>query len=240
MPDETPPTLDPVSAVSALGEPSRRALYDYVIAAGRWVGRDEAADAASLQRAVAAHHLDRLASDGLLEFDFQRLSGRTGPGAGRPAKVYRRAPRDIDVAFPPRDYQLAGRLLADAVAESTTTGIDISLAVEHAATAAGERLGRDMRELMGRRRSSKSARRAALETLQGQGFEPVESDDGTVLLRNCPFHLLAGHQTELICGMNHCMITAALGELDSVDLRATLEPDADSCCVRLRPIDHTA
>lgn len=233
MADQDRSELDPLSAVSALGEPSRRALYDYVVDAGDWVGRDEAADATDLRRAVAAHHLDRLADDGLLEVDFQRLSGRTGPGAGRPAKVYRRSPHDIGVALPPRDYQLAGRLLADAVANSQATGEDVGSAVNTVARDAGHRMGAEMQERMGRRRSAKRARQAALEVLTEHGFEPIVRDDGTVVLRNCPFHLLAQQQTELICGMNHCLITAALDELDAGELTASLEPDPEVCCVRL-------
>lgn len=233
MADLNTPDLDPLTAVSTLGEPSRRSLYDYVVEAGGWVGRDQAADAVGLQRGVVAHHLDRLAEDGLLEIDYQRLSGRTGPGAGRPAKLYRRSQHDIEVNLPPRDYQLAGRLLADAVANSRATGTDVSQAVDAVASDAGRRLGVEMRERMGRRESGEGARQAAIEVLSEQGFEPAEDGDGTVVLRNCPFHLLAEQQTELICGMNHCLITAALDELDASDLSATLEPDPEVCCVRL-------
>ncbi|MEO6653289.1 MAG: hypothetical protein ABIP17_11595 [Ilumatobacteraceae bacterium] len=94
---------------------------------------------------MSAHHLDRLAGDGLLEVDYQRLTGRTGPGAGRPAKVYRRTRRDFTVSLPPRDYEFAGRLLADAVVEAQATGGDVSDAVAAAAAAAGRQLGRLMR-----------------------------------------------------------------------------------------------
>ncbi|MEO6126089.1 MAG: transcriptional regulator [Ilumatobacteraceae bacterium] len=227
---------DPVAAVSTLGEPNRRSLYDYVVAAGGWVGRDQAVDATGLQRGIVAHHLDRLVEDGLLDVDFQRLSGRTGPGAGRPAKLYRRSLRDIVITLPPRHYELAGRLLADAVADSQSTGVDVGRAVAAAAAAAGRRMGEEMRDRMGRRRSADGARDAALQILSEQGFEPVEDDDGTVLLRNCPFHLLAQHQTELVCGMNLCLISAALDELDSSGFEATLEPDPEMCCVRLHRV----
>ncbi|MGB3031563.1 MAG: transcriptional regulator, partial [Candidatus Microthrix parvicella] len=126
MTAKQPPTIDQIAALSVLGEPSRRALYDYIVLAGDWVGRDAAADAAGIQRGVAAHHLDRLADEGLLDVDYQRLTGRTGPGAGRPAKVYRRSALEFDIALPPRDYELAGRLLADAVVDAQSSGGDIS------------------------------------------------------------------------------------------------------------------
>ena len=231
---EQPTPIDQLSALSALGEPSRRGLYDYIASAGDWVGRDEAADAVGIQRGVAAHHLDRLADEGLLEVDYQRLTGRTGPGAGRPAKVYRRSRSDFEITLPPRDYEFAGRLLADAIADAQTTGRDVSEAVDHAAKSAGRHLGKAMTERRGRGRSAASARKAALDVLSQHGFEPHEEEDGTVVLRNCPFHLLAKTHTDLVCGMNHCLIDAAIAELEDTDLAASLEPDPELCCVRLR------
>lgn len=226
--------VDQLSALSALGEPSRRELYDYVAATGGWVGRDEAADAAGIQRGVAAHHLDRLADEGLLEVDYQRLTGRTGPGAGRPAKVYRRSRADFEVSLPPRDYEFAGRLLADAITDAQTTGSDVSHAVDRAARRAGQTLGATMKQRLGRRRSRAAARHAVVDVLEDHGFEPHEQADGTVVLRNCPFHLLARTHTELVCGLNHCLIDAAVDEVDGTAFEVRLEPDPDMCCVRLR------
>ena len=234
MSAKQPPTIDQIAALSVLGEPSRRALYDHIVSAGDWVGRDAAADAAGIQRGVAAHHLDRLAEDGLLDVDYQRLSGRTGPGAGRPAKVYRRSALEFDIALPPRDYELAGRLLADAVVDAQATGRDVSDAVDGAARAAGQQLGQAIKTLQGRARSADSARAATLEVLHGQGYEPLEQSDGTVVLRNCPFHVLAKSHTELVCRMNHCLIAAAVAEVDDSGFDVRLEPDPTLCCVRLR------
>lgn len=236
MTAKQPPTLDQIAALSVLGEPSRRALYDYIVLAGDWVGRDEAADAAGIQRGVAAHHLDRLAEDGLLDVDYQRLSGRTGPGAGRPAKVYRRSALEFDIALPPRDYELAGRLLADAVVDAQSSGGDISEAVDRAAGFAGRQLGEAMRARRGRARSAASARAATLDVLQEQGYEPLEQPDGTVVLRNCPFHVLATTHTELVCGLNHGLIKAAVAQVDDSGFDVRLEPDSNLCCVRLRRI----
>ena len=142
---EAPAPGDAVGAVASLGEPTRRALYEYVVGARDWVARDTAADAVGLERGTAAHHLDRLAADGLLDVDYQRRSGRRGPGAGRPAKLYRRARRDIDVSLPPRAYELAGRLLAEAADTSRVEGIDITSALDVAARAEGRRLADEMR-----------------------------------------------------------------------------------------------
>jgi len=228
---------DRLAAISTLGEPTRRALYEHVVAAGDWVSRDDAADAAGLERATAAHHLDRLAADGLLEVDFQRRSGRQGPGAGRPAKLYRRARRDFDVALPPRDYALAGRLLAEAADRSHANGIDIKAALDDVATAEGERLGGEIATRLRRERAhkSESRRRVVLGAIEEHGFEPQTGADGTVVLRNCPFHQLAQAHRELICGMNLCMMDATIETVGETGLAAHLEPEEGYCCVRLRP-----
>ena len=228
-----PPAADHLQTVSVLGEPNRRALYEYVVEKGDWVGRDEAADALDIKRGIAAHHLDRLADEGLLEVERRRLTGRTGPGAGRPAKLYRRASRDFAVALPPREYQLAGQLLAEAVENAQQAGNDITTSVEAVSRAHGRRLGEVMKKRMGRRRSTKAALATAMAVLAEHGFEPAVAEDGTVELRNCPFHALSRSHTDLICGMNDCLIKAALEELGTDGLEARLQPDPELCCVRI-------
>jgi predicted ArsR family transcriptional regulator len=208
------------------------------VAAGGWVSRDQAADAVGLERGTAAHHLDRLAADGLLETDYRRLSGRSGPGAGRPAKVYRRAARELGVSLPPRDYELAGRLLARAADRSRTEGVGIARALDDVARAEGRRLAEAARARNGR--SMESRRTVVLEMLQLHGFEPGTRDDGTIVLANCPFHHLAREHTELICGMNHSLLAAAVGDVGRTGLDARLEPEDGVCCVKLRPASSAA
>ena len=228
---------DAVTAISSLGEPTRRALYDFVVASAEWVSRDRAAEAVGIERGTAAHHLDRLAADGLLDVDYQRLSGRQGPGAGRPAKLYRRARGEIDVTLPRRDYALAGRLLADAADRSRRDGTDIQTALDDAAGAQGRRLADEIRaQCNGGGGAPDGTRAAVLEALETHGFEPISDDAGTVVLRNCPFHQLAREHTELICGMNHCMLGAVVEVLDDAGLAARLEPEEGFCCVRLHPV----
>src|SRR6476660_6398579 len=104
----TEPNLpDPVSAIATLDEPNRRRLYDYVASRHEGVGRDEAAAASGMSRELASFHLDRLVEAGLLTTEFRRLNGRSGPGAGRPAKLYRRSPGDVLASFPTRRYERA-------------------------------------------------------------------------------------------------------------------------------------
>jgi predicted ArsR family transcriptional regulator len=225
-----------LAAISALSEPTRRALYEHIAAAGEWVSRDQAADAVGVERGTAAHHLDRLAADGLLEVDFQRRSGRQGPGAGRPAKLYRRAQKEFDVALPPRDYALAGRMLADAVERSRTMDVDLDSALDEVATDEGRRLGDEIDGRLSKSsaRKEEGRRRVVMDALEAHGFEP-HVEGGMVVLRNCPFHQLARAHTDLICGLNLRMMATAIDDLPNVGLAACLEPEEGQCCVKLRP-----
>src|SRR3954451_18430124 len=107
-----PPISDALSALTALGEPVRRRLYDFVSARKAPVGRDEAAEGGGIGRSLAAYHLDKLAEQGLLTVAYERPGGRTGPGAGRPAKLYARAEREVTASVPARDYGVGGTLPA--------------------------------------------------------------------------------------------------------------------------------
>src|SRR3546814_243394 len=137
---------DGLDVLGVLAEPTRRRVYDHVVANGDWVSRESVAAALGLERPTVAHHLDRLAGDGLLEVEFRRLTGRQGPGAGRPAKLYRRSAKELSVSIPPRDYHLAGRLLAEAADRSRLDGVPIGDALDEAAAAAGRRLGGGIRQ----------------------------------------------------------------------------------------------
>lgn len=133
-PHSSQPDLD---ALGVLAEPLRRALYQYVVHERRDVSRNDAAEAVGVQRNLAAFHLDKLVDAGLLVATFRRLTTRTGPGAGRPAKLYRRAGVDHTVSLPPRAYPVAAELLAEVVDE---VGADAAL--QAAAMRAGRTVGR--------------------------------------------------------------------------------------------------
>jgi predicted ArsR family transcriptional regulator len=228
----SPTRDDDLDVLGALAEPHRRALYEFVVGARRWVSREEAAEASGLGRSVASHHLDRLAADGLLETDYRRMNDRRGPGAGRPAKVYRRAPAEVAVHLPPRDYELAGRLLAEAADTAGRDGTPITAAVAAAARRAGTEIGDSARSRL-RGRARGDVRRAVVEELAALGFEPEAAADGRVVLHNCPFHHLAQAHTELICGMNLCLFEGLLDEVGVTELEARLDPDPAQCCVQL-------
>jgi predicted ArsR family transcriptional regulator len=222
-----------VAGVAALNDPVRRALYRFVVERGEPASREQAAAAVGVQKPLAAFHLDKLADEGLLDVEFRRLTGRTGPGAGRPAKLYRRSRREIDVALPPREYDLAGQLLAGAIAVAEASGRSVREELEQGAFALGRAMGEGARARAGSRASRPRQREAMLDVLREHGFEP-RPVDGDIVLGNCPFHALAQQFTELVCGMNlHLLqgVRSVLG-LGEHELQPRLEPEPGQCCVK--------
>ena len=227
---QSPEVTSQIAAVAALNEPIRRALYGYVLRQPGAVGRDEAAQAVNISRELAAFHLDKLVELELLDVEFRRLTGRRGPGAGRPAKLYRVSDRQLAVTVPERRYELAARLLAEAFAEGT----ERSVAVAAVARRFGERLGAEARPHLGRRPSRKRLLETASDVLRRHGFEPV-GDGGEVRLRNCPFDTLARDHTLLVCGMNLHIAEGLLSGLGAAAIEARLDPQPGHCCVALAP-----
>jgi predicted ArsR family transcriptional regulator len=218
--------LKPAGALSALGDPTRRSAYDYVAAQSRPVGRDEVASAIGIGRTLAAYHLDRLANEGLLSVAYARRSGRTGPGAGRPAKLYERSERELAVSIPPRDYGLAARLLAHAAAR------DDQGATRRALREAADSLGREIA-------AATPAPPNLERLLRERGYEPYEDEAGVMRLRNCPFHAVAQSHPDVVCDMNLSLLRAVVAGLDA-DVQAVLEPGPGRCCVAIRPATERA
>ncbi len=211
---------DPISTVAALDEPTRRGLYDYVARAPGPVGRDEASAALGVSRPTAAFHLDRLVEEGLLDAVHKRLTGRTGPGAGRPSKLYLRANRQVEVSLPQRCYELAGELLAAAVEEADVSGRPVRECLAGHARDTGRQMGRE------------ASTDDPVAVLEANGFEPRPEQD-VVRLANCPFHNLARQHTELVCGMNLHLLEGLLDGLGGATYTARLAPSPDNCCVVL-------
>ncbi|MGH3392273.1 MAG: helix-turn-helix transcriptional regulator [Actinomadura sp.] len=222
-----------VAGIGALAEPVRRELYLFVCAQDTPVSRDQAADAVGVARHQAKFHLDKLEAEGLLESDYARLTGRTGPGAGRTSKRYRRAPREIAVSLPDREYELAGRLMAEAIMESARSGTPVLDTLQRAAHARGSAIGRAATDGTGRR-SPRAALTIALRTLGEYGYEPRRVGDRAVMA-NCPFHALAQAHTELVCHMNHALVTGLIEVIAPGRLDAVLDPGESRCCVTLVP-----
>lgn len=220
-----------LATLSSLGDPVRRRLYGVVSGRTEPVGRDEAARAAGIDRALAAYHLDKLVDSGLLTASYQRRGGRTGPGAGRPAKLYSRSGREFAMTVPPREYELAARLLVRAI-ESDASGHSRA-----ALRAASYQLGQELGGKATPRRSGHGgaeacpALRDLEDVLAGHGYQPERRDDDTMRLRNCPFHQLARAHRDTVCAMNLALIEGVAAGLNASALRPLLDPQPGQCCV---------
>jgi predicted ArsR family transcriptional regulator len=222
-----------VAGIAALADPLRRTLYRYVARSPEPVGREEAARAAGVPVPTARFHLDRMVDDGLLEVDFRRLTGRSGPGAGRPAKLYRRAARTFAVSLPERHYDLLSEVLADAAAAS----IEGRVPVDEVAPAVARRRGRGLGEERARDVAGEVGEGRPLEglaaVLEDVGYEP-RVEDSRMVLENCPFDRVAREHTALVCGLNLDFVCGVVEGLGCADVHATLEPSPGRCCVSAR------
>jgi predicted ArsR family transcriptional regulator len=212
---------DELDRLGALAEPVRRRLYEFVASQGEPVDRDRAAEGVGVGRPLAAFHLDRLAEAGLLDVVFRRRSGRSGPGAGRPAKFYLRpAGQELAVSMPPRSYDLAAEIFAEGLerpeAEAARRAV-LEAARERGRALANETTG------------------PLLETLRREGYEPFLDDDAVVRLRNCPFHVIAETHRELTCAMNFALLDGASQALDRAGYRPVPQPREGLCCVAFVP-----
>lgn len=216
-PESESPGLAALGRVAALDDPVRQRLYRYIADQREPVSREQAAAAAGIARTLAAYHLDKLAAAGLLVTCYQRLEGRSGPGAGRPAKLYTAAHDELAISVPPRDYELLARLLVAAV-EQDAAG-DVRAAVDKAAYTAGRDAGRDAG--------------SALAGLHRCGYQPRVDDSGEITLGNCPFHRVAQESPELVCRLNLRLVKGVLTGAGDTPRRARLDPGPRRCCVMI-------
>ncbi|MEU0089375.1 helix-turn-helix domain-containing protein [Kribbella sp. NPDC006257] len=209
-----------VQAIAALEEPTRRQLYELVTRSPSAVSKDEAAAALAIPRTTAAFHLDKLVDGGLLSVVYERRCGRSGPGAGRPAKLYRRSDLQVEISLPERTYDVAALLLAAALADAESSGESPAKALARHATDHGRSLG-------------ESSEGDLLQVLNRQGFEPHE-DGPDILLGNCPFHVLAKEYSALVCGMNQQLLAGVLDGVGDEEREAVISPSPGHCCVRIK------
>lgn len=210
--------LEALESLSTLDDPVRRRLYDAVVTQDEPVSREQAATAVGIGRTLAAYHLDKLADAGLLSTIYQRPEGRGGPGAGRPAKLYRRADLELAISVPARDYELLASLLVESLDHDT------SGAVQEAVNDAARTAGRQAAEAGG----------DLVESLRCCGYEPRATDDGNIELRNCPFHRVAQTHRDVVCGLNLHLVEGIIEGSAESHVHAELDPRPDRCCVVVR------
>lgn len=218
----------PFAAIAVLDDDSRRGMFEYIRRSGEPVTRDEAATAVGISRKLAAFHLDKLVAAGLLV-----AGSAPARRAGRRPKTYELADgADLQVSIPQRRHDLLATLLIDAVI-GQRDGESAQEAAVRVSRERGERLGAGRRPT--RRTGPERSLTMTMAVLEDNGFEPVRLDGGA-RLRSCPFHpLAAGDARDLVCGLNHALLTGIVEGLGTGSIEAVLDPGGGECCVALRP-----
>ena len=172
-----------------------------------------------MARSTVSFHLDRLVQDGLLAVEFHKPAGRTGPGSGRPAKMYRTVGSEIGASVPDRNYDLAGELMAAAIEASQADGAPVAESLR----AAAFRKGRELAEAAG----------DLEEFLTESGYQPEHDGEGGYLLPNCPFHRLSRAHAAVVCDMNGAFLRGAAVGRGSPEERVAPAAGAGHCCARI-------
>ncbi|MEV6827947.1 helix-turn-helix domain-containing protein [Amycolatopsis sp. NPDC051102] len=224
---------EPMSALAALDDPSRRGMYAHIRRARHPVTRDEAAEAVGISRKLAAFHLDKLVAAGLLRTRYEFAGGVRK--VGRAPKVYEPSDIEVRVSVPPRRPDVLAEILLDAV-----LGEGDDETARDAALRSARRHGRDLgaaeRDLARPGRlGTERALTLASALVERHGFEPDRETPACLRLRNCPFHPLAARAPELVCGINQAFLGGVLEGLQAATVEAVLDPRAGECCVELRP-----
>lgn len=222
----------PVASIAALNEPLRQRIYEHVVSHPDGVNRDDTARAVGVARSVAAFHLDKLLEVGLVQAEYKRPAGAGGPGAGRPAKWYRRADREVALTLPCRRYDLSSAILAEALERTERARMNPKTAIRQVAAEEGERIGSTMPRPPGKAIGGRSVARRLLRLLAENGYEP-HLESGVITLSNCPFHRLAEEHRDLVCSMNLTMLRSALEAAGIPPDAAELDPGPDRCCVKV-------
>jgi predicted ArsR family transcriptional regulator len=182
-----------VDRLDGIGPPALRTTLLYVRGAHLPVTADDAAAALGVHRSVARSRLERLTRAGLLETSFARRTGRSGPGAGRPAKLYAAAPEPEPLEFPPRRLPaLVARLLDEVPAEGR----------EAALRRAGEDFGRALARTAALRPRTRVAEglEAVCAAVRSLGFsavlERIEGDTAVIATPTCPLRPLVVENPE--------------------------------------------
>ncbi|MCQ9163070.1 metalloregulator ArsR/SmtB family transcription factor [Arthrobacter sp. STN4] len=208
-----------LNAVASLGDPVRKRLFELLRESPHALSRDDCAQALGLPKSTIRAQLDRLAADGLLLVEFRKVGERTGPGSGRPTKLYTVAVGEVAASVPARHYDLAAELLAAAVQRSIDSSEDVGDALAQVAFEAGKRLGAGAGTIH--------------NLLADTGYDPRPDGQGGTIMANCPFHRLSREHTGVVCQLNGSLLNGVLE--GCADANHSIEPDAElsHCCARI-------
>ncbi|MEU7811709.1 helix-turn-helix domain-containing protein [Pseudonocardia sp. NPDC049154] len=220
--------------LAALADPRRRAIHEFAVGARRAVTRDEVAAAVGLARPTAAFHLDQLVEAGLLETSFARPPGRSGPGAGRPAKHYAVVETELDLSLPPRDYARLAGILVEAAGDPDDDNL-----LDQASNVAYARGKRDAAQLPAQHadvRQTEPEQADLLDLLGRLGYVGHRTPADRIELRNCPFRSLADRSPEVVCVVNERYLAGLVAGLGLHDrYRVVGDGVSPDCCVTLTP-----
>ena len=213
----------------SLGDGTRRGIYIAVREFSEPVTAGQIALMFDIHPNVARHHLDRLTNDEYLTVTRKRPSGRTGPGAGRPAKCYAASDKEIDLHYPSRRMDLLTNLLlelVDELAPGTPTESARKIGYRHG-TRLAEEIGLPTDE------GFSQSVRAVAQAMTELGFEmEADTDQSRLITSHCPFGQTAMNHPEVVCSLDQGLIAGLMASVDTT-WQPVLFPhaSADAACV---------
>ncbi|MGO2051246.1 helix-turn-helix transcriptional regulator [Glutamicibacter sp. 287] len=211
-----------VQAVSALADPLRARIYEYLSRAAEPASRDAVAQALGLPRNTVSFQLERLVKEGLLSYEFRKLRENTGPGSGRPAKLYSPVAQEIEASVPHREYTLAAQIMAKAIERATQEQRPVNELLAEVSRETG--------------RSIAASKDSLQQILANGGYLPQTDAAGSIHLTDCPFHQLSAQHRDTVCLMNRELLGAVVESGDALYRACPVTPETGHCCVRFDPL----
>jgi predicted ArsR family transcriptional regulator len=215
--------------VAVLSEEMRWRLYALVRAAHRPVGREEAAASLGISRKLAAFHLDKLVSAGLLRARYDAPEGRRQ--VGRTPKTYEPSGAEIAISIPARRHDVLAGILIDAIRAGSSGEKTLEAATRIARLRGAERGASERERLRPGRLGAERALTVVGEILGECGYEPYREAPTRLRLRNCPFHPLAARAPDVVCAVSQAGLSGLLEGLGVTTVEMVPDPDQGTCCV---------
>lgn len=193
---------------TALGDPTRRAIYIAVRESPEPLTTTKVAALFDIHPNVARHHLDLLADDGFLEVSHHRPSGAVG--AGRPAKAYQVTSKEVTIHFAPRRFEMLTEMLFEVLREVAPA--NVAEVAERVGRSYGKRLAA---EIGGPNEPGyDEAVQAVATAMTGLGFSVDPDVEGQRLLTShCPFGESATNHPEVICSLDRGIVSGLFGAM---------------------------
>lgn len=214
---------------SALGDPTRRAIYIAVRESAEPLTTTGVSQLFDIHPNVARHHLDILVDEGYIQVSGRRPQGQT---PGRPAKAYEATTKEVSLHFAPRRFELLTEMLfkvLEAVAPD-----NVSEVAEQVGRAYGEQLAAEIGTPHDP--GYDGAVQAVAKAMTGLGFHMDTDIEGQRLLTsNCPFGETAANHPDVICSLDRGLVAGLLGGLSYPSIPVLIprrEPE-DDCVTRV-------